>query len=125
MGVGFYVELDREVDFETFVEGKPLAWVFEELEVFCKEHNLKAISDYVYDDMSRFELENEFPNKMKEWHPLLEGIEWISKLVATLEKEKPSFLGEYTIETFLLILEVLKKAQMEDPTIQWYFGIDF
>ena len=36
-----------------------------------------------------------------------------------------SFLGEYTIETLLLILEVLKKAQMADPTIQWHFGVDF
>ena len=120
MGVGFYVEIDREVDFETYVEGKPLAWVFEELEVFCKERKLKAISDYVYDEVSM-----ELIDTMKEWHPLSEGIAWISDLVETLEKEKPSFLGEWTIETFVYVLEVLQKAQEKDPTIQWRFEIDF
>ena len=123
--MGFYVELDREVGFETFVEGKPLAWVFEELEIFCKEHKLKAISDYVYDDISAFALENEFENHMKEWHPLLEGIEWIEKLLVVLKEENSKFLGEYTIETFVLILEVLQEAEDKNPTIQWHFGIDF
>ena len=32
MGVGFYVELSEEVNFDAYVEGKPLAWVLEVLQ---------------------------------------------------------------------------------------------
>jgi len=120
VGVGFYIELDKEVSFESYVEGKPLAWVFEELELFCQKHGLKDISDYIYDEDSREMLEH-----MQEWHSISEGIEWVEKLLFFLEKEKPNFYDEFTMDTLSRILEVFKKAQSENSGIQWHFDLDF
>lgn len=125
MGVAFYIELDRKVEFNEHVEGKPLAWVFEELEAFCNEHKLKGISDYVYQDMSEFLEdfdESLIPEQTAKWFDAQEGIDWVSGLIEKLKEEKPSFCTEDTITILEDFLQVFKDSKEADA--QWHLALD-
>jgi len=128
MGVAFYIELDKkdsELDFEPYVEGKPIAWVFEELELFCKKHNIKAISDYVYQDISEFEDDfdvDDLPQQIEEWFDAKEGILFINNLQEKLLLDKPKFLDEnleYALEEFLNVF-----INADRVGAKWHLALD-
>ena len=125
MGVAIYIELDKEVEFDEYVEGKPLAWVFEEMEEFCKEHGLKAITDYIYQDMKEFLDdfdESLIPEQMPQWYVAQEGIEWVTALIEKLEAEKPAFCTEYTMMTLEDFLRVFNESK--EVNAQWHLAFD-
>jgi len=129
MGVAFYIELnkdDKDLDFNPWVEGKPIAWIFEELESFCKKHQIKAISDYVYQDISELEdefEEHELPPQIAQWFDAQEGILFIRNLRDKLIEEQSKLLDdnlEYALSQFLEVFTNAKRVGA-----RWHLAVDY
>lgn len=125
MGVAYFIVLDNEdVDFDTFVNGKSIAGEYEELEIFCKKHELKTIEDF--SDFSGF-LEDfddiEISNQEVKWHEAKEGIEWTSSLINKLESKSTNFEIKPVVNDLNEYLTVFKNAAKVD--VKWHLELDF
>lgn len=125
MSTAYYIALDRDVDFDTFVNGKGIAEVLEPLSAFCKEHGLKTIEDYYSMDVGEFLDEVESPdnsNTNVEWYDANEGIQWIDEMVGLLSTEHTEFRVEHLIEELKEYKQVLERAQKAGA--KWHLELD-
>ena len=127
MSVAYFIVLnDDEVDFDTFVDGKSIAQVFDALTEFCNSHDLKTIEDFHSQDVS--EMLDEFdgielPEQEEIWFNAEEGIEWVNSLIEKLQCENPSFLNKAILEDLNDYLEVFKNTRKSG--VKWHLELDF
>lgn len=123
MGVAFYVELDKDVDFDTFVDGKSIAHVFDELTSFSKNSGLKSLEDYIYQDVSEFEeIGMDVPEQVEQWFDADEGVSWATNMIKTLEAKSPEFATEYVIDDFKCYLDIFENAKKVGA--KWHLAVD-
>jgi len=127
MGIAIYIELDRDVTFETFVDGKSIAYAFDELSSFSKENDLQCIEDFIYQDMSEFtdefeEIDMDIPEQMKQWYDAQEGISWVKEILETLEAKSPKFTTEDLRDDFRCYLEIFENAKKVGA--KWHLAVD-
>lgn len=127
MSVAYFIVLDKEdVDFDPFVNGKAIAHAFNDLESFCKLHQLKTIEDFHSQDVSDFieELDDiEMPEQDEAWFSADEGIEWVASLLTKLQLEKPAFASPEICEDLNEYLDVFNNAKRAGA--KWHFELDF
>jgi hypothetical protein len=127
MGVAFYIELDKDVEFDTFVDGKSIAHAFDELTSFSKNNGLKSIEDYVYQDVSEFanefeEIGMDVPEQIEQWFDADDGVSWAADMIKTLKAKSPEFATEYVIDDFKYYLEIFKNAKKVGA--KWHLAVD-
>jgi predicted metal-dependent phosphoesterase TrpH len=127
MSVAYFIVLDKDdVNFDPFVNGKAIAHAFDELESFCKLHQLKTIEDFHSQDLSEFmeELDEfEMPEQEEAWFTADEGIEWIVSLLAKLNSEKPAFASLAVYDDLNEYLAVFNNAKR--AAAKWHLELDF
>ena len=126
MSVAFYITLDKkDVDFETFVDGKSIAKVFDELIIFSQSNGLKSFEDYFYQDLSEFEEEFEgldILEQIEPWYDAEEGISWVTDMINSLKIKSPEFATKYVIDDFKCYLDIFNYAKKIDA--KWHLSID-
>lgn len=127
MSVAYFIVLDTDdVDFDTFVNGKHVAAVFDDLSSFCQQHGLKTIDDFTCQDISElvdeFDLD-ELASPSVEWFAAAHGIGWLERLLQALKSEAPNFASQAVIDDLHEYLSVLKLANQVGA--QWHFELDF
>ncbi|HOY23985.1 MAG TPA: hypothetical protein PK002_12585 [Cellvibrio sp.] len=127
MSVAYFIVLDKDdVDFDPFVNGKAIAHAFDELESFCKQHQLKTIEDFHSQDISEYmeELDDiEVPGRDEAWFAADEGIEWVTSLVAKLKSEKPAFASPDIYDDLNEYLDAFNNAKRAGA--KWHLELDF
>ena len=127
MSVAYFIVLDvDDVEFDTFVNGKHVAAVFEELCAFCRLKGLKTMEDFLSQDVSEFldELElDEFGDSTPEWFAAAHGVDWLQQLLQEIEVAEPDFASKAVIADLTEYQRVLKHAS--DIGAQWHFELDF
>ena len=131
MSSAYFIVLDKEIDFDPFVNGKSLANSAENLQQFCKSHSLKYIDEFysqdagaVLEDLGDFDLDDfEIPEGGNEWFSADDGINWVDSFIAKLKTEE----FPQPIEPIILDLneykEVFLKAKLSDA--KWHLELDF
>ena len=127
MSVAYFIVLDNEeVDFDTFVNGKAIAHVFDELVEFCETHQLKTIEDFHSQDATEF-LEDfddiEIPEQEILWFDAQQGIDWVTDLIQKLKTKKPKFATDALIEDLGEYLEVLYNTKKANA--KWHLELDY
>ena len=128
MGVAFYIELNKkDVDFETFVDGKSIAHAFEALATFSQSNGLKSIEEYVYQDVSEYadefkDMGMDIPEQIKQWFDAQEGITWATSMINNLEEKAPEFSSKDIINDFECYLETFENAKKVDA--KWHLTVD-
>lgn len=127
MSVAYFIVLDTDdVDFDTFVNGKHVAAVFDDLSAFCQQHSLNTIDDFTSQDVSDFLDEFEFDELASppvQWFAAAHGIAWLEQLLQTLKSEAPNFASKAVIDDLDEYLSVLKQANQVGAS--WHFELDF
>lgn len=129
MGTSYYIVLDREVEFDPFVNGKAVAQFAEHITEFCYQHGLKDIESFInlsleslaefIDDI--FDLDT--PDKEINWFCPQEGIVWINQLINKLHTEQTDFETVNVIIELNEYMDVLSQANKEGA--KWHLAIDF
>jgi len=125
MSIAHFIVLDNEeVDFDTFVNGKSIAHVYEELNNFCKKHELKTIEDFQYfgDLFEDFDV-IETSNQETKWLEAKEGIDWATSLINKLESKSTNFDIKPVVNDLNEYLAVFQNAAKVDA--KWYFELDY
>ncbi len=131
MGVAYFIVLEKEVDFDPFVNGKFLGNSVDALLPFCEKHSLKSIEDFysqdageMLEDLGDFDLDDfDIPEGGNEWYSADEGIEWIDSLTSKLKSEKFVSPVEPIISDLNEYREVLIKAK--NINVKWHLELDF
>lgn len=158
MSVAYYIVLNGDADFDTYVSGKSLAKSADELNRFCVANKIRPVEFYLHQDYSEFlnantspadennlsntlldeamlsvgfeqhnslntnpivdeidPLENDdniddAPEQEQVWFEPEKGIEWVDRLVSTLQIQSPHFLGTELISDLLEYQYVFRKA---------------
>ena len=127
MSIAYFIVLENEeVDFDTYVNGKAIAHVVDEIAKFCITHGLKTIEDFHSQDFSEL-MEDfddiEIPEQEILWFDAQEEIDWVTTLLEKIESQRPNFATEAIIEDLREYLEVFKN--MENVDTKWHLEIDF
>ncbi|WP_428737331.1 hypothetical protein [Sulfurimonas sp.] len=127
MSLAYYIVLDKDVSFDTFVNGKTLANVADKLSQFSQENHLPLLEDFLSqnsEDMDEFLDEfDEFEFDVEEmWFDAKEGIEWLDQLIKLLQEKQPSFSSSMLLEDLSTLLDILQKAQQVGA--KWRLAID-
>ena len=124
MSIAHFIVLDNEeVDFETFVNGKSIANVYEELNIFCKKQGLKTIDDFQdFGDLLEDFDDIETPNLTK-WLEAKEGIDWTTSLISELKSKSTNFDIKPVINDLNEYLAVFKNAAKVGA--KWHLELDY
>lgn len=129
MSTAYYIKLDKEVNFDTFVNGKNIAKFSEKITTFCQNHGLKDIDAFVnlsLESLSDFIddiLDIEAPERDIPWFTPQEGIVWIHKLIKLLSNEPHDFDSVNLIIELNQYMDVLNRANKEGA--RWHLAVDF
>ena len=130
MSTAYFIVLeDESLGIDTFVNGKFIAQSFDELNVFCKTHQLKTVEDYFSQDASEFMDEIEgmedfnIPAQDIQWFEAQEGIDWCQTLIKKLNNEPSNLNVELIVEDLDEYASVFKRIKTHD--IKWHFELDY
>ncbi len=130
MGVAYFIVLDREVDFDPFVNGKFLGNAADDLLPFCKKHSLKSIEEFysqdggeILEELGDFDLDDfDIPEGGNEWYSAEEGIEWSDSLISKLKTEEFVHPADPIIADLNEYRELFLKAK--DADAKWHLELD-
>ena len=73
MSVAYYIAIDRETEFDPYVNGKYIARNFEKLNSFCKRYGFLQIDEFVIQNISEFIDEVDIPEQNVSWYDAVDG----------------------------------------------------
>lgn len=127
MSIAYFVVFkDEESNSDTFVNGKNIARVFDDLTSFCKKYSLKAIEDYHSQNVDEF-LEDfddlEIPEQQVLWFEAQEGLDWATTLIKVLKTKPVNFEVKPVIDDLNEYLSVFKQAKKLN--VKWHLELDY
>lgn len=131
MGAAYFITLDKEVEFDTFVNGKFLASSSEQLAQFCEKHAIPSPDHFcsmnggdILEELGEFDLDEfDIPESEEKWFTPEEGRAWVGELISKLNSESFPNAVEALISDlneYLLLFEKLRGSH-----IRWHLEIDF
>ena len=131
MSVAYYIVLDNDdPGFETFVDGKAVAHVVEELDALCDQNQLAKLDSFMgqsLDDLAEMldedlELPDDIDSEGK-WFLPQEGIAAIDRLIASIQKNTGAIASAAeVINDLVAYKDVLTKAQAIGA--KWHLALD-
>ena len=123
MSVACYIVLDKNnPGFDTFVNGKYIAHVWNSLSAFCVRHGLNTPDDFLSQDAAGFLDDFELEQSELLWFEPQTGIEWIDSLTENLQSDSVNFDKESVLLELDEYRTVLKQA--EKNKMKWRFELD-
>lgn len=123
LSTAYYIELEDEVVFDTFVNGKALASAAEEIIEIAEKAGIKPIDDYLSQDLGELFDDIEVPDDNEIlWFEPEEGIEYLNSIIDCIDGKAVSFDRDLVLEDLNEMVAVLSKAK--DQGVKWHFELD-
>lgn len=135
MSSSFYIALDQEVDFDTFIHGNAFADELDTINSLAEENRMKTADAYLgmpsgfdmsdsYDDDDGWDDDRDDDQDLDEtWFEPSDGLAWIAEIRELVEENESRFdHPEQVIEDLNDMFEILKKAKKAKA--QWHFEIE-
>lgn len=123
MSTAFYIALEKDVEFDTFVNGKAIAGVADDLNELCESNNIKTIdhflSQYPSEFLDDFELPDDFEIK---WYEAQEGLDYFTSLIGLINANDCRFNKEEVVTDLNEYLDVLQKVKAAN--LKWHLELD-
>ncbi|RLW69812.1 MAG: hypothetical protein B6D71_08870 [gamma proteobacterium symbiont of Stewartia floridana] len=124
MSTAFYIALEKDdVEFDTFVNGKAIADVADDLNELCESNNIKAIDDFLSQDPSEFLDDFELPDDFEiKWYEAQEGLDYFTSLIGLINANDCNFNKEEVVSDLNEYLDVLQKVKAAN--LKWHLELD-
>ena len=126
MGAALFIKLDRDVDFDTFVNGKALSRTADVLDKLAAQLGVKPLMEFFSTDPAALPEEAagiEITWK-EEWFPASEGLATIRALLSHLEaNDVPGVDKDRVMADLKEFEQVLGEA--DKRAIQWHLEVDY
>jgi hypothetical protein len=151
MSVAYFIIVNDDVEFSTFVNGVAIAKCAPDLNAFCIKQGLKDLDFFLHFDDSDFAIPSEGGERVdidgydadglnndedeadeltqddEVWFDPQQGLEWVEALIAKLEAEKPDFLlrphAKEVMSELTEYKEVLVKTRKAGA--MWHLTMDY
>jgi hypothetical protein len=124
VSTAFYIALEKDdVEFDTFVNGKAIADVADDLNELCESNNIKAIDDFLSQDPSEFLDDFELPDDFEiKWYEAQEGLDYFTSLIGLINANDCNFNKEEVVSDLNEYLDVLQKVKAAN--LKWHLELD-
>jgi hypothetical protein len=124
VSTAFYIALEKDdVEFDTFVNGKAIADVADDLNELCESNNIKAIDEFLSQDPSEFLDDFELPDDFEiKWYEAQEGLDYFTSLIGLINANDCNFNKEEVVSDLNEYLDVLQKVKAAN--LKWHLELD-
>ena len=124
MSTAFYIVLEKEeVEFDTFVNGKSIAQVADNIFELCESNSLKTLEYFISQDPTEFLDDFDLPGEFKhQWYDAQEGLDYFDSLVSLINENACGINKGEVISDLNEFIGVLQKAKQKN--IKWHLELD-
>ncbi|MBF7075067.1 hypothetical protein ISG33_16820 [Glaciecola sp. MH2013] len=145
MSTAYFIIINDDIEYDTYVSGKNIAKYAGQLNQFCASHGLRTVDFFLYQDFSDFLDEDlgdsehegdeddqyaqsdqniaDAPEDEQVWFDPQQGLDWLDSLRTKLNSEQPAFSSQALLDELQEYREVLEKTRKAGA--MWHLEMDF